>query len=55
MVEDNDNIQFFQRKQIIEPDQEGLAPVIDIFSRKRLNIKYEYHQIDSNSFWKKNR
>ncbi len=39
MATENDDVEFFRRQEVVEEGQEGLAPVIDIFTRKKLNAR----------------
>ena len=43
--EDNDDVQFFKREEIVSEEQKGLAPVYDIFTGKRLDIKHDYRHL----------
>lgn len=45
MSEDNDDVQFFTREEIVEEGKEHLAPVYDIFTGKRLHIKHNYRHL----------
>ena len=45
MSEDEENVQFFKREEIVEESEKDLAPVIDIFTGKRLNIKHDYRHL----------